>query len=169
MKNKPASAKAAKRPSGKNSELKATKRGRFVAGLIEGKSMRRAALDAGYSQSMADNAGHKILPGAREEFKQELARRVPYAKLVQRIVEGLNARELKLAQFEGEYTDKRYLVDYSERRRYAELVLKLFGYLKEQAEITGTEDAPPLNFNLTVKFRDSIDGRPVESEADDEN
>jgi hypothetical protein len=25
--------------------------------------MRRAALDAGYSQSMADNAGHKILPG----------------------------------------------------------------------------------------------------------
>ena len=54
------------------SDVKAPKRRRFVAGLVAGKSMRRAALDAGYTTSMADNAGRKIMPGARAEFKQAL-------------------------------------------------------------------------------------------------
>jgi hypothetical protein len=41
--------------------------------------------------------------------------------------------------------------------------------LKELVEITGVEEAPPLNFNLTVRFRDCIDGRPVESEAGEQS
>jgi hypothetical protein len=142
MKKKPADAKATKAP----------KRRRFVAGLIEGKSMRRAALDAGYTESMADNAGLKILPGAREELKKELGRKVPHAKLVQRIVEGLNAKEIKLAQFQGKYTDKRHVVNYSERRRYAELAAKLLGYLVQKSEVGSHEEAP-LNFSLNVHFR----------------
>jgi hypothetical protein len=97
MKNTPNGAKAVKAP----------KRRRFVADLIEGKSMRKSALEAGYTQSMADNAGQKILPGAREEFQEELARRVPHDKLVQRIVEALNAKETKPAVFEEEYSDRR--------------------------------------------------------------
>ncbi len=123
--------------------------------------MRRAALDAGYSPSMANNAGLKILPGAREEFKRALGRKVPHGKLVQRIVEGLDARAIKLAQFEGAYTDKRHMVDYSERRRYVELAAKLMGYLVDKVEVASPEE-PPLNFELNVHFRDSKDGRPVE-------
>jgi hypothetical protein len=46
--------------------------------------MRLAALDAGYTRS--NNAGLKILPVAGEESKKELGRKVPQAKLVQRIV-----------------------------------------------------------------------------------
>jgi hypothetical protein len=128
--------------------------------------MRLAALDAGYTRSMADNAGLKILPVAREEFKKELGRKVPQAKLVQRMVKGLNAREIKLAQFQGEYTDQRYVVDYSEWRRFTEPASKLLGYLVEKVEVAGAAEVP-LNFSLNVHFRDSIEGRPVDEGADE--
>jgi hypothetical protein len=143
MKKRTAGAKAAK----------AAKRRRFVEGLINGKSMRRAALDAGVSQSMANNAGRTILPGVRDDFQQELGRKFPRGKLVQRIAEGLDAKAIKLAQFEGDFTDKRYLVDYSERRRYVELAAKLLGYLVEKLEVTGAEQAP-IDFKLPVNFVD---------------
>jgi hypothetical protein len=146
MKKKTAGAKTAKSP----------KRRRFVAGLIDGKSMRRAALDAGYSKSMANNAGLKILPGIREEFKRELSRKVPKGKLIQRIAEGLDARAVKLAQFEGDFTDKRYLVDYCERRRYVELAAKIMGYLVQNVEVPGADQAP-VDFNLQVNFLDPDD------------
>jgi phage terminase small subunit len=45
-----------KKRTPKKSDVGAPKRRRFVQGLIDGKSMRRAALDAGYSKSMAKNA-----------------------------------------------------------------------------------------------------------------
>jgi hypothetical protein len=115
---------------------------------------------------MASNAGNKIMPGPREEFKEQLDRKVPRGKLIQRIAEGLDARAIKLAQFEGDFTDKRYLVDYSERRRYVELAAKLLGYLVEKVQVPCPEEAP-LNFKLNVHFRDSIDGRPVDGEADE--
>jgi hypothetical protein len=145
-----------KKGRAKKSDVKAPKRRRFVAGLIAGKSMRRAALDAGYTRSMANNAGAKITPGTRAEFQQELARKVPHGKLIKLIADGLNARETKLAQFEGQYTDQRQVIDFSERRRYAELALKIFGYLKEMVELSSSEDAQ-LNFNLDVHF---VDGEP---------
>ena len=140
----------------KQSEVKAARRRRVVAGLIAGKSMRQAALDAGHTQSMADNAGEKILPGLIDEFREALARKIPNAKLVQRIAEGLNAKETKLAQYEGEYTDERYLVSWSERRRYAELACKLRGLLIEKIEVGQSEEAP-LNFELNVRFVDPED------------
>src|SRR5437867_239038 len=70
-------------------EANRPKRRRFFAGLIEGKSMRQAALAAGYTESMAHNASIKILPGARAEFGAELAKKIPLDKLVARIAEGL--------------------------------------------------------------------------------
>src|SRR5438105_11754639 len=131
MKKTRAASKTGKKRSGKNIEVNAPKRRRFVAGLVEGKSMYRAALDAGYSKSMAKNAGEKILPGARNEFKKELARKIPHAVLIRRIAEGLNAKDTKLAQFEGGFSDERHLVAWETRRRYAELTAKLLGYLVE--------------------------------------
>src|SRR6266704_4530155 len=93
MKKKRAAVKTGKKRGRKGVEVKAPKRRRFVAGLVAGKSMYRAALDAGYSKSMAKNAGSKILPGARNEFKNDLARKIPHAVLVRKIAEGLNAKE----------------------------------------------------------------------------
>jgi hypothetical protein len=114
--------------------------------------MRRAALDAGYSAAMAKNAGQKIMPGAINEFKEALAKTVPQSKLIQRIAEGINAKKTIFAQFQGSFTDSRQLVDYSERRRYVELVCKLFGCFNE-SEIS-KEDEAPVEYNLTVRFTD---------------
>jgi hypothetical protein len=144
---------AGKKRGSKNVEVKAPKRRRFVAGLVEGKSMYRAALDAGYSKSMAKNAGQKILPGARNEFKDELARKIPRAMLIRRIAEGLNAKETKLAQFEGGFSDERHLVAWETRRRYAELAAKLLGYLGEKPEVGNSEDGP-LSLELNIHFID---------------
>jgi len=138
------------------SEVKAPKRRRFVAGLIEGKSMRKAALDAGYTQSMADNASHRIMPGAQEEFKAELGRKIPHAVLVKRIAEGLDAKETKFAQMEGNFTDRRDLVAWGIRLRYAELAAKLLGFLVERVEL-GQSDEGPLNFNVNLQFVDGGD------------
>ena len=96
-----------KRPSGKKPDPKAPKRRRFVAGLLDGKSMRRAALDAGYTESMSDNAGRTILPGARKEFQQALTGKISQAKLIQRIVEGLNPIKVSHAELGGTCTAQR--------------------------------------------------------------
>ena len=114
--------------------------------------MYRAARDAGYSHSMAKNASEKIMPGAREEFMRELACKIPQAKLIRRIAEGLDAKQTKLAQFQGDFTDHRHMVDWSERRRYAELIAKLLGLLVEKVEVAGRDEQPPPDFNLNVVF-----------------
>jgi len=141
VKTKPARRPAPKQCS-KPADPKAAKRRRFVAGLVNGLSMRRAALNAGYTETMANHAGEKILPGARQEFTPALAKAIPIAKLVQRIAQGLNANETKLAQLEGTYTDARTLVAWDERRRYAELVAKLLGFLVEKVELGGDDGGP---------------------------
>jgi len=154
MKKTRAASKTGKKRSGKNIEVKAPKRRRFVAGLVAGKSMYRAALDAGYSNSMAKNAGEKILPGARNEFKNDLARKIPHALLIRRIAEGLNAKETKFAQFEGGFSDERHLVAWETRRRYAELAAKLMGYLVEKVELGNSEEGPTA-LQLNVHFVDA--------------
>ena len=143
----------------KKSELgnpKSLKRRKFVEGLINGKSMRRAALDAGYTPSMADKAGQKILPGAQHEFRDALAARIPLDRLVSRIAEGLDATETKLAQKDGKFTSKRELIAWEARRRYAELTAKLMGYLVERIELGGPDNGP-LNFDVKVNFVDPQD------------
>ncbi|MGH9504785.1 MAG: hypothetical protein ACRD20_18185 [Terriglobales bacterium] len=151
MKKKRAGKRAAKARATKKPDVKAPKRRRFVAGLIAGKSMRRSALDAGYTQSMANNAGREIMPGARKEFKQEILRKIPHAKLIRRLVQGLDAKETKLVQFEGKISDYRHLVSFRERRRYVELIAKLLGYLTEKVELSGPEETPS-NLELHVHF-----------------
>lgn len=111
----------------KPKEIQSRRRRKFLAGLLNDKSMRQSALDAGYSQSMADNAGKFIFPHVAAEFRKELERQIPIGKLVTRLAEGLDATESKFAQKDGKYTDERQVINFSERRQYAELVAKLLG------------------------------------------
>lgn len=104
--------------------------------------MRKAALEAGYTESMAHNATAKIMPGVRKELQDALARRVPLKKLVDRIAEGLDARETKYAQKDGEFTDEIEVVAWEARGRYAELAAKIMGYLVVQVEMGGLGDKP---------------------------
>ncbi len=104
------------------------KQARFVEGLTEGKSARRAALEAGYSESSADHATTEILPVVERAFGEVIRKAIPVERLVQRLDEGLDAVEVKVASFEGKITDQKKFADYGERRAYAELIVKLSGH-----------------------------------------
>jgi hypothetical protein len=106
-----------------------------VEGLTEGKSARRAALDAGYSEASADHATTEILPAAERAFGEVIRSSIPVERLVQRLDEGLDAVEIKVAASEGKITDEKTFADYGERRAYAELIVKLGGHFVPTSRI----------------------------------
>ena len=108
---------------------------RFVGGLTDGKSARRAALDAGYSESSADHATTEILPVVERAFGEVIRKAIPVERLVQRLDEGLDAVEIRVASFEGKITDYCSFVAYGERRAYAELIVKFGGYFVPTSRI----------------------------------
>jgi hypothetical protein len=101
---------------------------RFAEGLADGKSARRAAREAGYSESSADHATTEILPVVERAFGEVIRSAIPVERLVERLNEGLDAVEVKVASFEGKITDHKAFADYGERRAYAELIVKLGGH-----------------------------------------
>jgi hypothetical protein len=102
---------------------------KYVEGLAEGKTKVQAALDAGYSPAMARSATHNIeTPDVRAAFAALMRKRIPPEKIVQRIEEGLDAKETKFFQEKGVVTDQRDVVAYGERRQYAELAAQYGGY-----------------------------------------
>jgi hypothetical protein len=108
---------------------------KFVQGVMAGKSMKRAALAAGYPESIANHPGAKIIPHTIDEFRAELQRRIPIEKLSQRIAEGLDAKETKFFQHEGKVVETREVIAWAERRQYADLAATLKGLaVKEQEE-----------------------------------
>jgi hypothetical protein len=122
-------------PKNPESRRPTVKQAGFVEGLIEGKSARRAALDAGYSESSADHATTEILPVVERAFGEVIRKVIPVERLVQRLNEGLDAVEVKVAASEGKFTDQREFVDYGERRAYADLIVKLGGHFVPTSRI----------------------------------
>ncbi|HET7208423.1 MAG TPA: hypothetical protein VFI95_17735 [Terriglobales bacterium] len=117
----------------------------YVEGVAAGKSRRRAALEAGYSLSSANNPSHNIERGrVREVFAQLIRSTVPPELIVQRIREGLDAAEIKVFQHEGGVVYSKPLVNWSERRDYLELAARYGGYYVDRHELELADDADPL-------------------------
>lgn len=117
----------------------------YVDGVTAGKSRRRAALEAGYSLSSANNPGHNIERGrVREVFAELIRTTVPPELIVQRIREGLYAVEIKVFQHEGGLLYSKPLVNWSERRHYLELAARYGGYYVDKQEIELADDSDPL-------------------------
>ncbi len=110
---------------------------RYVEGRLKGKSKRQSALAAGYSESMADNAGIAIEnPDVRRAFRELARQAVPAEKIVKRLAEGLDAMETKFFQEKGEVTASRDVIAWGERREYLELAAKFGGYFVDKSEVT---------------------------------
>jgi hypothetical protein len=140
------------------------KQARFVEGLTEGKSARRAALDAGYSESSADHATTEILPVVERAFGEVIRSSIPVGRLVQRLDEGLDAVEVKVAAFEGKITDQRAFVDYGQRRAYAELIVKLGGHFVPTSRIEAQVE--PIDTDALIQKILGKPSGPVEPSAD---
>lgn len=115
-----------RRPPLEPRELKA------IQGIVEGKSARRAAREAGYSQSMSDKANEKVFRGpVLDALNMELeAIGCTGNHLAQRIFEGTNAKMVKVATYEGKITHVREFVDMEQRGRYIDRALELKGHIK---------------------------------------
>ncbi len=134
------------------------KQARFVEGLAEGKSARRAALDAGYSESSADHATTEILPVVERAFGEVIRSSIPVERLVQRLDEGLDAVEIKVAAFEGKISDQKAFADFGERRAYAELIMKLGAYFVPTSRIESPRAAEDVREELIQKLMGSSHG-----------
>lgn len=138
-------AKTAKKKSAKNRERLKPRQAKLLEGIAKGKSVRSAALDAGYSPMTAQHPSELLDTVA---MRAALAKMIaPAEKIAQRVNEGLDAEITEFAKFEGRITDSVQLVDYEQRRKYAELAAKLKG-------LAPGLDYNPQNVNVTLDASD---------------
>jgi hypothetical protein len=138
-------AKAAKNKTRKIPELR-PRQAKLLKGIVEGKSVRRAALDAGYSVHSANQPDELLdTAGMRKALAHLIA---PVEKIAQRINEGLDAMETKFFQFQGDVTERVNVIAWGERREYAALAARLKGLAP------GTDYDPQAGSpsNITVNF-----------------
>jgi phage terminase small subunit len=111
----------------------------YVQGLVDGKTKKQAAIDAGYSPSFARAAGTNIeTKDVQQAFRHLLRTRIPAHKIAKRIAEGLDAVETKFFQKDGVVTDSKDVVAWSERRQYAELASEFGGYVARNQDVSQT-------------------------------
>jgi hypothetical protein len=121
------------------------KKAAYVRGRIDGKSKKQAALDAGFSNTMAEHAADKIeTKDVREIFARFIREMIPPEVVARTIAEGLVATETKFFSHEGVVQDQREVADWSERRQYAELAAEYGGYHQPAKDDRGQGDGGPI-------------------------
>lgn len=134
---------------------------RFAKNLIEGKTVRQAALQAGYAVKTAENPSQNILynPGTQtaiEELKQEFARVGLNVSLVaQRLRESMDAKKLNNAGHE--------MVDWAAVHKAIDKFLNLNEIATERIEQTIHHKGLTDIFGEVIKKKENEDKRESES------
>jgi phage terminase small subunit len=106
---------SAESPNNPANRKPTVKQARFVEGLTKGISARRAALDAGHSESSADHATTEILPVVERAFGEVIRTMISAERLVQRLNQGLDVVEVKMSVFKAKIAGQKAFVDYGEQ------------------------------------------------------
>lgn len=122
----------------------------FVDGLLDGKSMFQAAVDAGYSPVTAKQAGRDIMPHCKSLLRQALHNEISITKLARKVREGLDAKTTKFFADKGIVTDERDVIDWAERRQYADLATKLMDLQPDKAGVNINAQG---TFQVAVMYR----------------
>jgi hypothetical protein len=109
------------------------RRRKVLRGMINGKNLSQATLDAGYSESMAAVACREIMPHIRGAFQEAMLNKIPLGKLSDTVAAGLDAKETKVFSTEAGLVYSKPLIAWGERRRYAALAANLMGVEPEKA------------------------------------
>jgi len=144
----------------------------YVRGRLDGKSKKEAALDAGFSETMAEHAADKIeTSDVREAFALLIREMIPPEQIAKAIVEGMTATETKFFSHEGVVQDQRQVPAWSERRQYAELAAEYGGYHKPSKGDQGQGGggvililpgrSQPMPISATVIEAAPAGGRPI--------
>jgi hypothetical protein len=140
-------------------EVKSPRKLKYACGLAEGKTKKQAALDAGYSLSVAKTAkAHIETRDVLEALQRKIRERIPIDRIVERLSEGLDAVETKFFCKNGLATEMRQVTDWAERREYIKLIAKYGGYFIEGAEVRENADdsSDDPAENLRAIFRQAI-------------
>jgi phage terminase small subunit len=127
-----------KRSLSKSPKAAKMRRKIVIQGLIEGKTIKDAAILAGYSPKTAGEQGAAILqhPQAKQEFSLIMERKgLTDEILAQKIKDLLDAQETKYFQKDGIVTDQRQVDALETQRKTVELATKLKGHLKDKSEV----------------------------------
>lgn len=114
---------------GKDDPLKGIKgrRRKYAKGLIEGKTKKEAALDAGYSLSCARNPGYAIeTPQLKEALAKMIHIVAPLERMATVMDEGLRADKVQISG-QGDQAFAEVTPDHQERGRWWDRAVK-FGY-----------------------------------------
>lgn len=125
--NRTAGAKAAKKKKSAKLRKLTPRQTNLIEGIVDGKSVRRAALDAGYTENTAEKASKLLSTEAMREFMQK---RFSLAKICQRVDEGMDATtsETVIVGRKGKETVSfKETPNFSERRQASALAAKLIG------------------------------------------
>ncbi len=126
---------------------------KFVLGIRDGKSMRQAALQAGYSEDTASNAYRQLMPRTRALFGALLEDHIPLDEQARLLAEGMKAKETKFFAKDGIVTDEREVIAWGARHAFMELAQKVHGHLPERMELTG-EDGGELVIKIIAVGRE---------------
>lgn len=121
---------------------------RLVEGMAEGKTIKQAALDAGYTTKTPADSGWKALRNIRQGFHEaadELGI-TPKEFIKNHIFPLLKAERVQRSFFMGSKQEEYRDVDYAERRQAGALFARLMGALREEKEAGGGD----VNYNFTV-------------------
>lgn len=128
------------------------RRREYLDNRAKGQSKKEAALNAGFSESMAENAKDKIEKPIAQDLALALQARIPLDKIIQRIDEGMDALETKIISHAGIVTDYIDLIAWTERREYTALAVEWGGYHKAGGKKFGLEGEMPEGCKVTVEF-----------------
>lgn len=118
---------AAKKKTGAKRRKASPRQAKLITGIAAGKSVRRAALEAGYSERMASHAGELLSSDALRGICQ---RTLSLDKVLMRIDEGMDAEETEVIVVGRKGKEKIKLQTYpnfSERRQSSALAARLIG------------------------------------------
>ena len=107
-------------------------------------TLQKAGEIAGYSSGQAESARRALL-SARERFQAAMDRSAAMQedKLLEKIVEGFDAKETKFFAHEGQVIEEREVINYAARHAHLSLATKLRGlHPDSRMELTGAGGAP---------------------------
>lgn len=125
----------------------------YAQALLKGKgrvSKRKAALSAGFPESMANNAKAKIEDVHREYFQRLADAVIPDELLITKLREGLDATEVKTANYEGKITGMEEFVDFKTRLAYLETAAEWKGRVSRRGAAGNTEINMPITLVHSV-------------------
>lgn len=122
----------------KSKEATEARRKIVAQAVIEGKTLKEAAISAGYSPISAEKQGSLILqqPETKKVFAHILEEAGVSDKfLADKIKNLMDAKKIQYFQKDGIVTDEREVDALETQRKTAELVSKLKGHLRDQSQI----------------------------------